>query len=344
MRQWINKIVNNGTSYYSDSNDKLRVRHFNALTLFGLFFIIPVIFLINIIEKDFLEIIYVSVCALFVLISFFFNTRGRNQLAVLVVVMSVIITSYVVLFSVHTQTSAPYMNLVTAFVALHLIRKTYIKYVFIVISILSFFVTNAYQIIHYDYSRLDYIPLLFILITIIVGIIFSNEDLLRNQRFIKKQEKQIFDLELSKQKEKLENLMGDYDNLNVILNYQNKFLKDVLSKVKQLNLSEDAKSSKVKEVLFSLRNQISINEKSLLNINNESQQRFLEMLLKKHPNLSRTDIDLCVFIKMNLSNKEIAALKNTSDNAINVAKNRLRKKLDVNTNGDIFSYLISLKG
>jgi DNA-binding CsgD family transcriptional regulator len=69
--------------------------------------------------------------------------------------------------------------------------------------------------------------------------------------------------------------------------------------------------------------------------------RFYSMLIKEYPNLTRNDIKLCAFIKLNLSTKQIAEINGKSQNTIDVARCRLRKKLRLQ-NGNLTSFIASI--
>ena len=53
----------------------------------------------------------------------------------------------------------------------------------------------------------------------------------------------------------------------------------------------------------------------------------LEKLKSKYPGISKTDMKLCVYTKLNLSTKEIADLMNISVRSVEMARYRLRKRL-----------------
>ena len=69
--------------------------------------------------------------------------------------------------------------------------------------------------------------------------------------------------------------------------------------------------------------------------------RFYSILIKEHPSLTRNDIKLCAFIKLNLSTKQIAEINGKSQNTIDVARYRLRKKLGLQ-NGNLTSFIAAI--
>ncbi|MFD2567198.1 tetratricopeptide repeat protein [Pseudotenacibaculum haliotis] len=69
---------------------------------------------------------------------------------------------------------------------------------------------------------------------------------------------------------------------------------------------------------------------------------FLKSLKAKHPNLTKTEIEVCSFIKMGLSRKEIAEVRGTSDFAVKTMRNRIRKKIGIDSSITLNNYLNSL--
>ena len=65
----------------------------------------------------------------------------------------------------------------------------------------------------------------------------------------------------------------------------------------------------------------------------------LDRLKDRYPSLSKTDLRICVYIKLNLSTKEIADLMNISPKSVEMARYRLRKKLGLGPGDDISSVL-----
>lgn len=66
---------------------------------------------------------------------------------------------------------------------------------------------------------------------------------------------------------------------------------------------------------------------------------FLTKLKDKFPNLSQNDLKLCAYLKMNLSSKEIAQLLSITIRAVEVSRYRLRKKLQLSSDTNLFDYL-----
>ncbi|SNR15296.1 tetratricopeptide repeat protein [Tenacibaculum jejuense] len=69
---------------------------------------------------------------------------------------------------------------------------------------------------------------------------------------------------------------------------------------------------------------------------------FLKNLKNLHPNLTKTDIEVCSFIKIGLSRKEISNLRKTSLDAIKSTRFRLKKKLNLTSEDSLDDYIRSL--
>lgn len=75
---------------------------------------------------------------------------------------------------------------------------------------------------------------------------------------------------------------------------------------------------------------------------NQIHNKFIIALSDKYPNLTPKDINLCVYLKMNLSSKEIAPLMNISFRGVELHRYRLRKKLNLIQDENLSKFLLSL--
>jgi DNA-binding CsgD family transcriptional regulator len=73
---------------------------------------------------------------------------------------------------------------------------------------------------------------------------------------------------------------------------------------------------------------------------NAVHETFHKKLIQSHPDLTPKDLRLCAFMRMNLSNKEIAPLMNITYRGVEIHRYRLRKKLKLNRNEDLTKYLL----
>lgn len=69
---------------------------------------------------------------------------------------------------------------------------------------------------------------------------------------------------------------------------------------------------------------------------------FLQILKGAYPLLSSHELKLCAYLRMNLSSKEIAQLENISVRGVEISRYRLRKKLRIPTEINLFDFLMEL--
>ena len=69
---------------------------------------------------------------------------------------------------------------------------------------------------------------------------------------------------------------------------------------------------------------------------------FLKLLKRKYPHVSPHELKLCAYLRMNLSSKEIAQLENISVRGVEISRYRLRKKLQIPTETNLFDFLLQI--
>lgn len=72
----------------------------------------------------------------------------------------------------------------------------------------------------------------------------------------------------------------------------------------------------------------------------ETDGDFYKRLLKQFPALTKNELRLCAFLRLNLSSKEISAITQQSPHSIVVARSRLRKKLQLAENVSLTNFLV----
>ena len=75
---------------------------------------------------------------------------------------------------------------------------------------------------------------------------------------------------------------------------------------------------------------------------NQTDRDFLNRLKSLHPDLTPNDIKLCIYLRLNLSSKEIAPLLNISTQSIEIKRYRLRKKMRLARNQNLTDYILKL--
>lgn len=75
---------------------------------------------------------------------------------------------------------------------------------------------------------------------------------------------------------------------------------------------------------------------------NNADKDFLHKIKAKHPSLTPNDLKLCAYLRLNLSSKEIAPLLNISARSVEVKRYRLRKKMELEHEVSLVSYILDL--
>lgn len=178
------------------------------------------------------------------------------------------------------------------------------------------------------------------------------------KRYYRKQRERL--LEKTRKDMQLKNLASE--NEVVALRNQN-LQKDIEARNRELATStmtmvnKSKTLNKIKEALLPLNTDNSLDEILVLvdaNINNEEDWNFFEEafnhadkdFFKKvkdvHPTLTANDLKLCVYLRLNMSSKEIAPLLNISPRSVEIKRYRLRKKIQLDRSINLNDYFINL--
>ena len=75
---------------------------------------------------------------------------------------------------------------------------------------------------------------------------------------------------------------------------------------------------------------------------NHADKNFFKKVKELHPQLTPNDLRLCVYLRLNLSSKEIAPLLNISPRSVEIKRYRLRKKIELNREINLNDYFIDM--
>lgn len=122
---------------------------------------------------------------------------------------------------------------------------------------------------------------------------------------------------------------------------KNEFITSISKKL--IELKPDAKKDN-RNIIQKIINEIRQN--SSQQVWDEFELRFTEVhsefykkLHELHPDLTPNEVKLCAFLRLNMSTKEISAITHQSIKSINMARFRLRKKLNMSRDENLISHL-----
>ncbi|MFK7921932.1 MAG: two-component regulator propeller domain-containing protein, partial [Bacteroidia bacterium] len=129
--------------------------------------------------------------------------------------------------------------------------------------------------------------------------------------------------------------------------HKNEILNSLKGQLKTIELPSEEKAAKnLRRVLREINSELK--EESYWDqfqlIFNQTHTHFVERLQKLHPQLSNNEKRLCCFIRIQLSNREIASILNVTINAVEQAKYRMKKKLNISKEDKLADYLRTIDG
>ncbi|PZU80926.1 MAG: hypothetical protein DI529_16150 [Chryseobacterium sp.] len=126
--------------------------------------------------------------------------------------------------------------------------------------------------------------------------------------------------------------------LIVLFNYRKK--NRLLSKQEKQSQEylEQKKSTEQKESLNALIELAKRNDDAFLNSFHKLYPTFTQELLAISPNLYQTEIEFCALLKLNFSTKELASILSIEPRSVQNKKHRIRKKLNIPQNTDIYHW------
>lgn len=128
----------------------------------------------------------------------------------------------------------------------------------------------------------------------------------------------------------------------LILANQRTLITEVNQLFNQLDANDESKKLKKKfEKTFSSYS-YNKNEWESFELNiQEIHQDFIKRLSEEYTELSAKDLKLCVFLRMNLSTKEIAPLMHLNYRSVELQRYRLRKKMHISSEINLNKYMIN---
>jgi DNA-binding CsgD family transcriptional regulator len=202
------------------------------------------------------------------------------------------------------------------------------------------------------WMRIFYLILIVLLIRLIIR--------WQKRKHIKEQERMSYlhQLELDRNEKEIVRLQNE--KLEADVNYKNKELSTmtmhlvqrgkVLAKIKEV-ISAVIKNHDINESSPSFRHLIRLikdvekkdQELDHLSVHfNHVNTEFFNKLKDLYPDLSQNDLKFCAYLSMNLSSKEMAQLMNVTIKAIEVGRYRLRKKLQLKPETNLYEFLINI--
>jgi DNA-binding CsgD family transcriptional regulator len=159
-----------------------------------------------------------------------------------------------------------------------------------------------------------------------------KKELIRIEQERIKEEYELVKSQLKAKTVELANKSKENEDKNrLLLSIQDKFIE----------MQKRPSNSKVvlSEIKRLLNSYINIEDKTFEIQMDELHQEFFRKIKEAYPKLSNNDLRLCAYIKVGLNAKEIAEILNIQPSSSYINRSRLRKKLNLKTEDDLYSFL-----
>lgn len=207
--------------------------------------------------------------------------------------------------------------------------------------------------------RKNLIILLLVLATLSIGSFFGIKwyrkkktfELMKARYLLEQSQREIVEYKIKEQQKELETVNSELETTkhdltdfaffiqsrNDLLNKIRDMIKDGY-KVDQANVVAHLK--KINAFIGQYNNP----DEEIRNITRDVElknREFIRLLMEKHPDITPSEKKLASFLRINLSTKEISLLTGIVPKSINMSRYRLRKKLGLRGDEDIYTYLQS---
>lgn len=171
----------------------------------------------------------------------------------------------------------------------------------------------------------------------------QNKNEIAHQLEMERREKELAKLTNEKLAAELEFKNSELASTAMNLVQKKEFLLKIKEELEHYNKTGKTTidTADLKRIIKSLSEEKKLNEEwELFSIHfNKVQGDFLNILQSKYPMLKPHELKLCAYLRMNLSTKEIAQLMSISVRGVEISRYRLRKKLGIPTETNLFQFL-----
>lgn len=154
-------------------------------------------------------------------------------------------------------------------------------------------------------------------------------------------------LEQEKLTAELRNKKNDLTQLALDNSRKREWERELVGKLKGVRKSKSEDIDRlIRQLELDMNTQLQVDDKMEIFHDNVDKvnQEFYNSLTAKHPELTSGERELCGMLKLKLSGKEIANIRNVNPKSISKAKQRLRKKLELGLNADLYDYMEKIQG
>jgi DNA-binding CsgD family transcriptional regulator len=169
------------------------------------------------------------------------------------------------------------------------------------------------------------------------------------QDITKKHEQVLLKLEKERLKEEVADVRNQLKSKTIELankakenEEKNRLLQTIKEKLDEIKTDSDPLKVKWSEIQQLIHSYITMQDTTFEIQMDELHQEFFKKLKASYPGLSGNDLRLCAYIKLGFNSKEISDLLNILPSSVYISRSRLRKKLNLEGEEDLFNHLNSI--
>lgn len=151
--------------------------------------------------------------------------------------------------------------------------------------------------------------------------------------------KENIELENSNLNLEIEHKVRELTTTTLYLAQKNEFMSSIIHKLEEGNLTGQQITGIIREMKNNINNTVWDEFEFRFQ---EVHPEFYTRLNERFPNLTQNEIRLCAFLRLNMTTKEISSITFQSVKSIQVARTRLRKKMQIDQDDNLISTLMTI--
>lgn len=187
---YFKRFIDEGTQHVALLDDKRRVRSVNYVFVYSLV-LLPAVLVLNLIQRDFSELIYLLFQIVVVVACRYLNIQGRYQAAVYLLNIGFIVLVPAVVFHNRVQSAAPLIFVFTSIANTHILKPHFWRGLVNTISLIELVVLVAYQIQYFAFKWEEQIMVIPILLLFYKAMLVNETEHTKNRQEIERQNEQL---------------------------------------------------------------------------------------------------------------------------------------------------------
>jgi tetratricopeptide (TPR) repeat protein len=164
-----------------------------------------------------------------------------------------------------------------------------------------------------------------------------------DSKLLATQNNNVKEQEIEKLNEDLSSKERELTTKTLFIHQKNELLQNLIQELDKLKQSGDNPHSNIDHLQFELKQELSPNAWKEFEVQfNEVHPGFQNCLLEKFPDLTPGERRLCAFLRLDMNTREITSLTGQTSKSIEVARTRIRKKLNLSREDNLTNFIANM--